>query len=552
MRHATGQACAVDRAREPSPGYPSAPPARYPPRRPAWRSASRAASKAASGAGRAGAQRLTVLLGGPERTRVIVVLASVLALSSADAATVGAAATSLRKAFSIGNGDIGLLVAVNAIVGAVASIPFGVVADRGRRTLILSLAIVVWGAAMLWSATASTFGGLLTTRLFLGAVTAVAGPVVASLVGDYFPGGERGKIYSYILTGELLGAGLGFALTGDIAALSWRAAFVILALPAFPLAWAVFRLREPKRGGAGVLVPTDGKQVIGTSNEQDQRRDATEVYRGGDSIHPGAESASKAPQVEDAQQPQITDAQRLAMRSGVSPDPELIARARRKRMGLTSAARYVLAVRTNMFLIISGACGYFFLAGVQTFGVEFVTKVDHVNPAVANLLMLVIGAGAAGGVLFAGPLGDRLLRRGMLKGRILIAALAATLTVLLFIPALLSSSILTSLPYLIFAAAALSAQNPPIDAARLDIMPAMLWGRAEGIRTFLRTMAQALAPLLFGVMSDHLFGGGTSGLRYTFLIMLVPLSASVVFLFRAMQTYPQDVATAGAVSGPSL
>ena len=40
-----------------------------------------------------------------------------------------------------------------------------------------------------------------------------------------------------------------------------------------------------------------------------------------------------------------------------------------------------------------------------------------------------------------------------------------------------------------FAAMMLSAQNPPIDAARLDIMPPLLWGRAEGVRTALRTMA---------------------------------------------------------------
>ena len=49
-------------------------------------------------------------LGGPERKRVIVTLACVLAMSSADAATVGAAAAPLRAALHIDNTDIGLLV----------------------------------------------------------------------------------------------------------------------------------------------------------------------------------------------------------------------------------------------------------------------------------------------------------------------------------------------------------------------------------------------------------------------------------------------------------
>ena len=193
-------------------------------------------------------------LGGQERTRVILVLAAILALSSADAATVGAAASPLRSALHISNTDIGLLVTVSSLVAAVATLPFGVMADRVRRTRILGLAVATWGVAMVWSAAVSSFGGLLLARVLLGVVTAAAGPLVASLVGDYFDGSERGRIYSYILTGELVGGGIGFTVTGDIAALSWRAAFILLALPAFFLAWYVLKLPEPARGGVAPLV----------------------------------------------------------------------------------------------------------------------------------------------------------------------------------------------------------------------------------------------------------------------------------------------------------
>ena len=218
-------------------------------------------------------------------------------------------------------------------------------------------------------------------------------------------------------------------------------------------------------------------------------------------------------------------------------------------MGLGEAIRYVLRVRTNVALIVSGALGYYFLAGVQTFGVEFVHQQYGVGQVLANLLLLVVGAGAVIGVLSGGPLGDALLRRGRLNGRVMVAAVAATITVLLFIPALLTRSSLTALPYIVLAAVCLSAQNPPIDAARLDIMPSFLWGRAEGIRNLIRTGAQALAPVLFGAVSQYVFGG-TSGLRWTFLVMLVPLSLSAVFLFGASRRYPIDVATAAAVPVP--
>ncbi len=471
------------------------------------------------------ARRLTNTLGGTERTRVILVLAGVLALASADAATVGASATQLIRALHIDNTDIGLLVAVSSVVGAVASVPFGVLADRVRRTWTLSFSVVLWGAAMLWSASAASFGQLLLARLALGLVTASAGPVIASMVGDYFPGRERGRIYSFILTGELVGAGFGFAVTGDIAALSWRAAFVILALPAFALAWLVFHLPEPARGGQNVLL-------------------AHSEHQGGHGA-PGAQQWAE-PEESTEGVPKVTDAQRLALERGIVPDPRLT-RANPEAMGFIDAARYVLAVRTNVAMIISGACAYYFLAGIQTFGVEFVEKQYAINQAFANLLMLVVGGGAAAGILIGGPLGDQLLRRGHLRGRVLVGALSATLTVVLFIPALATRSAMSALPYVVVAAAALSAQNPPIDAARLDIMPARLWGRAEGVRTFVRTGAQALAPLLFGAVSD-LLGGGRSGLQWTFVIMLVPLSASSYFLFRAMRSYPADVATAAVVS----
>ena len=457
-------------------------------------------------AARGGRQHLEVFLGGPDRTRVIFLLAAVLALASADAATVGASAIELRQALHINNFDIGLLIAVTSIVAAVASIPFGVLADRGPRTTALGLAIFLWGAAMVWSATVSSFGRLLLARMFLGVVTAAAGPIVASLVGDLFDASERGKIYGYILTGELLGAGIGFAVTGDIAALSWRAAFLILSVPAFFLAWFVFHLPEPPR----------------TGQRHSRDLDAAEM------APPG---------------PEETDAQRLARAQGIEPHDGMVT-ADPARMGLVDATRYVLKVRTNVILILASAAGYYFLAGVQTFGVEFVRRQYRVDAVLANLLMLVIGGGAVIGILAGGDLGDALLHRGRINGRILVGAVAAAAATLLFIPALLTHSLVTAVPYVTVAALALSAQQAPLNAARLDVIPAPLWGRAEGIRTVLRTGAQALAPLLFGLVSD------AAGLQWTFLIMLAPLAAGSIYLFKGLGTYPRDIATAAAAGGP--
>jgi len=435
----------------------------------------------------------------------------VLALSGADTATVGASATELRKALGISNTDIGLLVAVTSMVGALASIPFGVVADRLKRTRALGVSVLLWAVAMLWSATVPNFGRLLLARVFLGLVTASAGPLVASLIGDFFPSAERGRIYGYVLTGEMLGAGVGFAISGDIAALSWRLAFVFLAVPTFLLARFVFSLPEPARGGIDVLY-AEGTEVVESAEDQTQE----------------------------------TDAQRLARSTGVSADQDLVIGKEAQSMNILAATRYILRIRTNVILIVASACGYFYLSGVQTFGVEFAKQQYGVNQALANFLLLLLGGAAVLGVLIAGRLSDRLLHRGVLSARVMVTAVAAAAAFVLFIPPLLARQVRSALPWLLGAAFMLSAQNPPIDAARLDIMPPMLWGRAEGVRTALRTGCQALAPLMFGVLSDHLFGGGRAGLQWTFLVALAPLAANAVLLFRAARTYPGDVATAAA------
>ncbi len=98
---------------------------------------------------------------------------------------------------------------------------------------------------------------MLITRLALGAVTATAGPAIASLTGDYFPARERARVYAYILGGEVAGTAVGFIVSGTVAsAISWRAAFVLLAIPGFFLARTLWRtVPEPLRGGQSHLEP---------------------------------------------------------------------------------------------------------------------------------------------------------------------------------------------------------------------------------------------------------------------------------------------------------
>lgn len=442
--------------------------------------------------------RLDRVLGGPERRTIIVTLALVLALDTADSAAVGAAATQLHHAFGIDNTMLGLLTTISGVVGALATLPFGVLVDRTNRVRLLQIVVGVWSVAMALTAAATSFTFLLIARSMLGILVAAAVPAVASLVGDWFRPSERGAIYGYILTGELIGAGIGFTVSGSLAAISWRAAFLVLAPPALFVAWLVHRLSEPERSGA---TPSD------------------------DALSP---------------------AQRRVLRSDVAPDPSLVLDSDPTGWSFWRAARYALRIPTNVTLIVAGVLAYFFFAGVRAFGVEFVKHQYGIGQGTASSLTLILGVFAVAGVVVGGWVSDRLLNRGRLTGRILVGAVALLGAAALFVPALLVRSFGIAILTLGGAAAALAAVNPPLDAARLDIMPAALWGRAESVRTLVRQPLQATAPLVFGLLSDSGFGGGHTGLRDTFLVMLAPLVVAGVYAVLCRNRYPRDLATAAA------
>jgi MFS family permease len=475
--------------------------------------------------------RLARLAGGPARARVILLLGSVLALQTADVATIGAVGRKLETSLSLDNTQLGLLAATPAIVAALATIPIGVYTDRINRVRIIWVSMLFWTLAQGASGFSPSFEFLLLTRLALGAATATAGPPVTSLVGDFFPANERARIWGLILSGELIGAGFGYLISGELASFgSWRYAFFALAGPSVLIALAVRRwLIEPARGGRG-RIP----------------RGATELTSG-----PGSGEEDEFEVTETQEQ---VEAQRFA------PQPELVLHSDPERMSLWDATRYVLRIRSNVVLIVASALGYFYFTGVQTFGLVFFEERFHVAQGTATLLLMLLGIGGLVGVILGGRLADRLLHQGRINARIVVSGASYLLAAGLFLPGLLSGSIVVALPFFVAAAAAFGGREAPLDAARLDIVHHRLWGRAEAVRTFLRQAVIASAPIVFGLIADSLappaahakasgqtgFGANANahGLRLAFLILLVTLAVGGVLTLFARRTFPRDVASA--------
>jgi MFS family permease len=136
------------------------------------------------------------------RLKPIVLLALVVGLQAADIGTVGALAVPLTNSLDINNLQVGLLVTVSTGVGALATLVAGPLADRTNRVRLLWMTLLLCSGAMALSAVSPSYGWLLACRVALGAGVAVSGPVVASLMGDYFAPSERGRVYGLVLAIE--------------------------------------------------------------------------------------------------------------------------------------------------------------------------------------------------------------------------------------------------------------------------------------------------------------------------------------------------------------
>lgn len=487
-------------------------------------------------------ERVTEHVGGPARRRVIVLLALVLSVDAADKGAVAALAFDLERGLHIGNMQVGLMVTVTSLVGALATVPFGQLADRSRRVRLLWIGIIFWASAQALSGLAPTYAVLIAIRVALGGVTALAGPVVASLTGDLFPPEERGRMWGFILTGEVLGTGAGVLVSGLVSNwFGWRAAFVVLAVPSLALAWALRRwLPEPARGGQSRL--EEGATEILPVEEAPEGRQAV------------------APEPTTA--PRDAPVRRFIRRHGVAPSPAIVLEHDPADMTIWAALLYVLRVRTNLVLIVASSLGYFFFSGLSTFAVIYVRGQYGLGQGTASLVIVVVGLGIVAGLVVAGRLGDNLLRRGRVDSRLLVGVVGFVGAALVLAPALATSSLAIALPLFVVAGALVSAPNPGLDAARLDVVPARMWGRAEAARTVLRQTLEAFAPLIFGVVSE-VFGGGVAGLgsgvdlkhsvvshaqthalQWTFLVMLVPVAAGGLILLLGRRSYPVDVASA--------
>jgi MFS transporter, AAHS family, 4-hydroxybenzoate transporter len=155
-------------------------------------------------------------------------------------------------------------VIVSGLVGLMAgALLFGIVADRVGRKSVIIACLLIFGAFMLLTPTASSVEGLMTWRFLTGLGLGGAMPNAIALTAEYSPHRHRATVVMMMFFGFSLGAAVaGFATAGLVRDFGWPAVFYtgavlpILFAPALA-AWLPESIRMlALRGDAGRRIVT--------------------------------------------------------------------------------------------------------------------------------------------------------------------------------------------------------------------------------------------------------------------------------------------------------
>lgn len=136
-----------------------------------------------------------------------------------------------------------------ALFYALFAVPSARLAERYRRTGIISIVVVIWSVMTTLCGVATNFWQLLAARIGIG-IGESGQLATQSLISDMFPPEKRASAFGILNLGVTIGLLFGAIASGLLVqAFGWRAAFFILGAPGLLLALLIhFTIKEPPRG----------------------------------------------------------------------------------------------------------------------------------------------------------------------------------------------------------------------------------------------------------------------------------------------------------------
>jgi MFS family permease len=186
------------------------------------------------------------------------ILVVVYTFNFIDRQIVGILAVPIKADLNLTDTQLGLMGGLAfALFYTGLGIPVAILADRWKRTWIMTAALTIWSGMTAACGLANNFWQLFLARLGVGVGEAGGVAPAYSLISDYFPSHQRARALSVYSFGIPIGSALGILFGGYIASkIDWRFAFFAVGIAGILVA-PIFKLTvaEPPRGQYDVKGP---------------------------------------------------------------------------------------------------------------------------------------------------------------------------------------------------------------------------------------------------------------------------------------------------------
>lgn len=180
------------------------------------------------------------------------------------------AAPAIAKDFSWDAGKMGLLFSSYQWTYCIFLLLWGWMTDRMSTRLVNGISVTIWSIAGMLTGAATTFGGMLATRLALGAGEAASFPAAGKVVRQWFPASERGLATAIFNAGTFAGPAFSAPMIAWLLPKTgWRFSFTLTGSLGFiwVLLWVKF-FRGPSE--CSWLPPQERDYILSQSDSRAQ------------------------------------------------------------------------------------------------------------------------------------------------------------------------------------------------------------------------------------------------------------------------------------------
>ena len=147
----------------------------------------------------------------------LAILAIINLLSYLDRYIPAAVLESLKKSnLGLTDTNLGLLMSGFLIVYTLLAPVFGALGDRGSRPRLIAIGVACWSFATVLSGFAVNFFTLFAARAAVGVGEAAYVTIAPSLLSDYFPVRQRGRVMAIFFCAIPVGSALGYVVGGQV------------------------------------------------------------------------------------------------------------------------------------------------------------------------------------------------------------------------------------------------------------------------------------------------------------------------------------------------